>query len=288
MTTAGTVRPDWKETITPANNIFTINLSELWNYRDLLIIWVKRDISAIYKQTILGPIWFFLQPLLTTVTYILIFSKIANLSTSELPPVLFYMSGIILWGYFAECILKTSSFLKDNSQIFSKVYFPRLIIPLSIILTNLIKFFIQFGLFLAVYFYFFFTTGNVYPTYYILLFPLLILFVALLGLGTGIIVASLTIRYKDLSHLITFGVQLMMFVSPVFFPLNSMQEDAVYKKIITANPMSGFIEAFRFIFTGKGYLDWSLLAYDAACVLLFLFIGIILFNLTEKSFVDTI
>lgn len=278
---------DWKEIITPKKGLFSINFKEIWNYRDLLIIWVKRDISSIYKQTILGPLWFFLQPVLTTGVYLIIFRKLANFSTSGLPPILFYLSGIILWGYFAECVIKTSSFLKDNTAIFSKVYFPRLIIPLSITLTNLIKFGIQFCLFLLVYLYFFITTKEVAPTPYVFLLPILLLFVAILGLGAGIIVASLTIKYKDLSHLITFGIQLMMFVSTVFFPLQSMS-DVAYKKLVLANPMSGMIEAFRYIFSGQGYINWWLLAYDGLFSILLLTIGVMLFNVTEKTFVDTI
>lgn len=276
----------WKETITPSHNIFHLNLRELWDYRDLLIIWVKRDISAIYKQTIFGPLWFFLQPLLTTVTYLIIFSRIAKFSTNGLPPVLFYLSGIILWAYFSECIVRTAFFLKENSAIFSKVYFPRLIIPLSIIISNLIKFSIQFGLFVIVYFYFLFASDSFHPTYYWLLFPVLVVMIALLGLGSGIIIASLTIRYKDLSHLIVFGIQLMMFVSPVFFPLDSME--GKYKTIILANPMSGIIEFFRFMFSGQGSPNWPLLGYDMVCVIGFLIIGLVLFNHSEKTFVDTI
>jgi lipopolysaccharide transport system permease protein len=287
MATVAAERNNWKEIITPSNSIFSLNLKELWGYRDLLLILVRRDISSIYKQTILGPLWFFLQPILTAVTYIIIFSRVAKFSTAGLPPVLFYLGGIILWGYFAECVIKTSSFLKDNTGIFTKVYFPRLIVPLSIILTTLVKFAIQFGLFLLVYLYFYFTTSSVSPSYYIFLLPVLIVCIALLGLGAGIIVASLTIRYKDLSHLITFAIQLLMFVSTVFFPLNSIA-DGIQKKIIIANPMSGFIEAFRYIFTGTGYLNWSLLGYDLLCVVVFLFIGIVLFNHSEKAFVDTI
>ncbi|MBC7902879.1 MAG: ABC transporter permease [Gemmatimonadaceae bacterium] len=276
-----------QELITPHNSIFRINLKELWNYRDLLAIWVKRDISSIYKQTILGPVWFFLQPVLATVTYIIIFRKIANFSTSGMPSVLFYLTGIILWGYFAECIVKTSSFLKDNNQIFSKVYFPRLIIPLSIIVTNLIKFAIQFLLFIAVYIYFYFSGDSIQPSFSILLFPVLILFVAVLGLGIGLIVAAATIRYKDLSHLIVFGVQLMMFVSTVFFPLDSMGAGN-YKNLIMLNPMSGFIEAFRFLFSGNGSLNQGVLLYDCLFAVFALGIGVLLFNHTEKTFVDTI
>jgi lipopolysaccharide transport system permease protein len=287
MATLSAEENNWKEIITPSNSIFSLNVKELWGYKDLLFIFVNRDISSIYKQTILGPLWFFLQPILTTITYIIIFSRVAKFSTAGLPPVLFYLGGIILWGYFAECVIKTSSFLKDNTAIFTKVYFPRLIVPLSIILTTLVKFGIQFGLFLLVYLYFYFTTDSVKPSLLILLLPVLIICIALLGLGAGIIVASLTIRYKDLSHLITFAIQLLMFVSTVFFPLNSI-DDGFQKKIIMANPMSGFIEAFRYIFTGNENLNWALLGYDLLCVVVFLFIGIVLFNHSEKAFVDTI
>jgi lipopolysaccharide transport system permease protein len=277
----------WKEVITPKSSIWGLNLKELNEYRDLLIIWMKRDISAIYKQTILGPIWFILQPVLTTITYVIVFSRLAKFSTVGISPVLFYLSGIMLWSYFSDCITKTSSFFKDTSAIFSKVYFPKLIIPLSIVLTNLVKFSIQFVLFLSVYVYFLIADKSFGPNLYILLLPVLILLIAGLGLGTGLIVSSVTIRYKDFAHLLTFGVQLMMFISPVFFPVSGMA-DSAYKKIILANPMSGIIEAFRYGFTGKGYFSWELLSYDTACVVFLLFTGIVIFNLTEKSVVDVI
>ncbi len=277
----------WKEVITPKSNIWGLNLKELNEYRDLLVIWMRRDILAIYKQTILGPIWFILQPVLTTATYVLVFSRLAKFSTLEITPVLFYLSGIILWSYFSDCITKTSTFFKDTSAIFSKVYFPKLIIPLSIVLTNLVKFSIQFILFISIYIYFLATGKSIHPNLYILLLPVLILLIAGLGLGAGLVVSSLTIRYKDFAHLITFGIQLMMFISPVFFPVSGMA-DSAYKKVILANPMSGIIEAFRYGFTGKGYFSWELLSYDAACVVFLLFTGIIIFNVTEKSFVDVI
>lgn len=277
----------WKEVITPKSNIWSLNLKELKEYKDLLVIWMRRDILSIYKQTILGPVWFILQPALTTVTYVIVFSRLAKFSTVDVPPALFYLSGIILWSYFSDCITKTSTFFKDTSAIFSKVYFPKLIIPLSIVLTNLVKFSIQFVLFISVYIYFLVSEKSIQPNLHTLLFPVLILLIAALGLGTGLIVSSLTIRYKDFTHLITFGIQLMMFVSPVFFPVSGMADNS-YKKLILANPMSGIIEAFRYGFTGKGYFSWELLSYDTGCVLLLLFTGIIVFNLTEKSFVDVI
>ncbi|MBA4167516.1 MAG: ABC transporter permease [Chitinophagaceae bacterium] len=287
MTDHSTDSKHWQEVIVPSHSIFTLNISELWKYRDLMVIWMRRDILSIYSQTVLGPLWFFLQPILTTLTYLIIFSRIAKLSTIDMPPVLFYMSGSILWGYFSECILKTSTFLKDNSGLFSKVYFPRLIIPISIVFTNLVKLGIQLGLFLLVYGYYFFTSSTIHPGPILLVLPLLILMIAFLGLGSGLITSSLTTRYKDLSHLINFSVQLLSFLSPVFFPVDKMQ-DSVYRKIILANPMTGVIEAFRYGFTGKGFFSWQLLGYDAAIAVALLFTGILLFNSVEKNFVDTI
>ncbi|MEO5562579.1 MAG: ABC transporter permease [Chitinophagaceae bacterium] len=277
----------WKEIVRPDNSIWRLPLKEIWNYRDLLVTWMRRDILSIYKQTILGPVWFLVQPILTTITYIIIFSRVGKFSTTGLPPVLFYLSGIILWGYFAESLTKISTFFKDNGPVVSKVYFPRLIIPLSLVLTNLVKFSIQFGLFLGVFGYYSITTTAVHPNLYLLLFPLLILLTAGFGFGAGLIISSLTTRYKDLIHLTSFGVQLLMFLSSVFFSVSDM-EDGLYKKVILANPMTGIIEAFRYGFTGKGYLSWELLAYDASCIGVLLFISILVFNSVEKSFVDTI
>jgi lipopolysaccharide transport system permease protein len=277
----------WREIISPHTNIFAINLKEIWHYRDLLFILMRRDILAIYKQTIFGPLWFFLQPVLTSITFIIVFSRVAKLSTENLPPVLFYLSGIVLWSYFADCVVKTSTFFKDNTPILSKVYFPRLIVPLSLVLTNLVKFSIQLILFFLIYFYFMFSGSPFEPNSFLLLFPLLIVLIAGLGLGVGVIISSLTTRYKDLAHLTTFGIQLLMFASPVIFPLSGF-ENSKYKTLIMANPMTGIIEAFRYGFLGKGYFSWDLLAYDTACVLVFLFLALIIFNSTEKSFVDTI
>jgi lipopolysaccharide transport system permease protein len=278
----------WKEVLTPRNNIFSLHLKEIWNYRDLLLILIRRDIIAIYKQTILGPLWFLLQPVLTTITFIIVFSRVAKLSTSGLPPVLFYLSGLVIWSYFSECITRTSTFFKDNVQVLSKVYFPRLIIPISLTLTNLVKFSIQLFLFFVVYSYFLIDgSSHIAPDPVMALFPVLIILTGILGLGMGMIISSLTTRYKDLAHLTTFGVQLLMFASPVIFPLSGF-DNSKFKTVIMANPMTGIIEAFRFGFTGKGYFSWSLLGYDAFCAGLLLFIGIIVFNSIEKSFVDSI
>lgn len=287
MTNSTSQLTEWRDIITPSQPIFTLNIKELWKHRDLIVIWMRRDILAIYSQTILGPIWFFLQPLLTSLTYLIIFSRVAKLSTIGLPPILFYMSGTILWSYFSECILKTSSFLKDNSILFSKAYFPRLIIPISIAFTTIIKLFIQLVLFLAFYFYYLATNEAIKPNGVIVAFPLLILIIALLGLGAGMITSSLTTRYKDLSHLITFGVQLLLFLSSVFFPVSHLAHSA-YRTALLANPMTGVIEAFRYGFTGQGYFSWPLLAYDSAAAVTLMVVGVITFNLIEKNFVDTI
>jgi lipopolysaccharide transport system permease protein len=278
----------WQEVITPATNIWTLHLKEIWNYRDLLSIWIRRDIFAIYKQTILGPLWFLIQPLLTALAYIIIFTRIAKFSTNNMPPIIFYMSGVILWSYFSDCILKTSSFLKDSAPVLSKVYFPRLIIPLSIVISNLIKLGIQFVLFLGVYVYYMVKQpGLLQPNIYLLLLPLLILLIGALGLGMGMLVASLTNRYKDLMHLLSFAVQILMFVSPVFFPVAGIG-DAYYQKLILLNPMSGIIETFRFAFSGSGYFNWYLLLYDSVLIAVVLFVGVVVFNLVEKDFVDSI
>jgi lipopolysaccharide transport system permease protein len=278
----------WKEVISSRNNILSLNVKELWAYRDLLFILIRRDILAVYKQTILGPLWFFLQPALTTLMFIIIFSRIGRFSTGELPPVLFYLSGLVAWSYFSECITRTSSFLKDNTQIFTKVYFPRIIVPVSLVITNLVKFGIQLALFILIYFYFLFTSpGLLEPNSYLLLLPVLVILTGLLGLGLGMIISSLTTRYKDLMHLISFGVQLLMFASPVIFPLSAFKNSGLYRFIL-ANPMTGIIEAFRYGFTGKGFFSWSLLGYDAASIAVLLILGIIVFNSVEKSFVDNI
>lgn len=277
----------WREVITPQNNIFSLNLKEIWDYRDLLLILMRRDILAIYKQTILGPLWFFLQPVLMTITYVIIFSRVARLPHDNLPPTLFYLSGLVLWSYFSECVIRTSTFLKDNNQIITKVYFPRLIIPLSQVLTNLVRFSIQLLVFLLIYIYFFIRGADIKPNSLALLFPVLVIMIGLLGLGAGMIVSSLTTRYKDLIHLLTFGVQLLMFASPVIFPLSNIGNNG-YKTLIMANPMSGIIEAFRYGILGKGYFSWGLLGYDAACIFVFLVLGIMIFNSVEKSFADNI
>jgi lipopolysaccharide transport system permease protein len=282
-----TAEKKWKEVITPVNHVFYFNWRELWEYRDLLMIMIRRDLLAIYKQTILGPLWFFLQPILTTLVFTMVFSRLARISTGNMPPVLFYLSGIVLWSYFSECLTRTSTFFRDNTQILTKVYFPRLIIPISLVLSNLIRFSIQLLVFFIVYSYFLIRGTDLSINGYVFLLPFLILLIAGLGLSLGMIISSLTTRYKDLVHLLSFGVQLLMFVSPVIFPIHNAAP-GLYRNAILANPMTGIIEAFRYGFFGEGYFSWGLLAYDTGCIVFFLCVGIVVFNSVERSFADSI
>ena len=277
----------WDVVLEPKTNLFQFNLREVWQYRDLLLLLVRRDFVATYKQTILGPIWFFLQPLLTTLIYTIIFNSIANISTDGMPPLLFYMAGTTLWNYFADCLNKTSTVFRDNAAIFGKVYFPRLVIPFSIVISNLIKLGIQFLLFLLFWGYYLIATNNVlHPNGLILILPLLILLLGLLGLGMGMIISSMTTKYRDLIFLLTFGVQLLMYATPVIYPLSSISSN--YKWLIVANPMTPVIEAFRYAFTGSGSFSWMHLSYSLVCAIVLLFIGIIIFNRVERDFMDTV
>lgn len=281
-------KEQWDLTIEPSGSIFKLNLKDVWRYRDLLLMFVKRDYVSFYKQTILGPLWFFIQPALTTIVYSIIFGGLAQISTDGLPRFLFYLSGITAWNYFADCIIKTSTVFKDNANIFGKVYFPRLIMPLSIVLSNLVKFFVQIILLVvAIIYYKYFTEGvNIQFTSALLLFPLLVFIMAILGLGIGLIISSLTTKYRDLSFLVTFGVQLLMYATTVIYPISFVGEK--FRPIIEMNPMTSVIEAFRFSFLGKGEFEFSYLMNSFFTSLVILVIGVIVFNKTEKDFVDTI
>ena len=271
--------------IRPGSSVFDLKLKDTWHYRDLLWLLVRRDFVAFYKQTILGPLWFFIQPLFTTLIFTFIFG-IAKISTEGVPAPLFYMAGVTAWNYFADCITKTSTVFRDNANIFGKVYFPRLIMPLSIVVSNLVRFGVQFLLFLCFMLYYSIKGGAFHPNNYIFLFPLLVLLMGLLGLGSGMIISALTTKYRDLAFLITFGVQLMMYASAVIMPLSSTPPK--YKWIIQANPMTTIIEAFRYGFLGKGTADWGSLTYATIFTLVTLMAGIIIFNRVEKNFVDTV
>jgi len=280
---------DWTLIIEPKGKLLSLNLKELWRYKDLLEMYIERDIVTFYKQTILGPIWFFIQPIFTTIVFMFVFGGLAGIPTDGIPQALFYLSGITLWNYFSESLTKTSDTFLTNQAIFGKVYFPRLIAPLSITITGLIKMFIQFGLFAGLYIYFVIKGVPVRPNLYALLFPVLILILAGLSLGFGIIISSLTTKYRDLKFLITFAVQLWMYATPVIYPLSVMEGS--YKKymwLIQANPVTSVMETFKFGFLGQGTFTWLSLGYSALFSALILLIGIIIFNRVERSFMDVI
>ncbi len=280
---------EWDLVIEPQKSLFELNLKDVWRYRDLLWLLVKRDFVSFYKQTILGPLWFFIQPLFTTIIFTFIFGNLAGLSTDGLPQPLFYMAGITAWNYFADCLTKTSTVFRDNANIFGKVYFPRLIMPLSIVVSNLVRFGVQMLLFLVMIGYYLFQNemGSLFqPNIYILLFPVLVLLMALLGLGLGLIITALTTKYRDLAFLITFGVQLMMYATTVIYPLSAAPTK--YKWLIELNPMTGIIEAFRFGFLGQGEFTIYIFGYSVIFTFISLVLGVIIFNKTEKTFVDTV
>ena len=280
---------DWDLVIKGHTSLFDIKFQDLWNYRDLLVMFVKRDFVSFYKQTVLGPLWFFIQPIFTTIVFTFVFVNLAGISTDGLPQQLFYLTGITSWNYFSDCLTKTSTVFKDNANIFGKVYFPRLIMPLSIVVSNLVRFGVQLLLllFMMMFFYFFPVKGSdFHVTFAVVFFPFLVLLMALLGLGLGLIITAITTKYKDLTFLVTFGVQLLMYGTTVIYPLSVAPEK--YKKIIELNPMTGIIEAFRYAFLGRGEFTFWSIGYSVITTLIVLFLGILIFNKTEKNFVDTI
>ena len=278
----------WTEVIQPRTNLLDLGLDDVWRYRDLVMLFVRRDFISTYKQTVLGPIWFFIQPLLTTITYVIIFGNVAKLSTDGLPQMVFYMSGITVWNYFAQTLTNTSTVFRDNATIFGKVYFPRLTMPLSIVISNLVRFAIQFGLFIAIWLYYLLKGGsNIHPNAFIALTPVLVVVMGLLSLGLGMIFSALTTKYRDLAMLLAFGVQLLMYATPVIYPLSSITNPK-FKLLILANPMSSIVETFRYAFLGSGEFSWLQLGYSALFTAVVLVIGTIVFNKVQKSFTDTV
>lgn len=276
----------WTEEIKSQEPLFSINLKEVWHYRDLLIMLVKKDYVTFYKQTILGPIWFFVQPILTTLMYVVLFGQIAKLSTDGTPQIVFYLLGITIWNYFSESLTKTATVFKDNAAVMGKVYFPRLIMPLSIIVSGLMKFAIQFGLFIAAVLYYTFVEESIHPNIWILAAPFLLLLMAAFSLGLGMIFSSLTTKYKDLIFLLTFGIQLFMYATPVVYSVSSIPEK--YQWIINANPLTGIFECFRYGFLGSGNFEPSSLLFSTAVTVVMLVVGVVIFNKVEKSFMDTV
>ncbi|MBN4070574.1 ABC transporter permease [Olleya sp. AH-315-F22] len=284
----------WLYTISSKHKLINLNFKEIWRYRDLLLLFVKRDVITLYKQTILGPLWYLIQPLFTAVIFTLIFSNLAKIPAggegSLVPPFLFNLAGITLWSYFKECLTGTSNTFAKNQNIFGKVYFPRVIMPMSVVVSNLVKFSIQIILFIGFYIYFVFVSGiDISPNKYLILLPVLVVIMGLLGLGFGMIISSLTTKYKDLTMLVTFGVQLLMYASAVPYPLSYFkQELPKHAFLIEYNPITAIIETFRYITLGEGQFSFFYLSYAAVFGLMVFFIGLIIFNRTEKTFIDTV
>ncbi|WP_316796716.1 ABC transporter permease [Pedobacter agri] len=282
-------KEEYSWTIEAKASLFDLKLNEVWAYRDLLWLLVRRDFVSFYKQTILGPLWFFIQPLFTTIIFTFIFGNLAGISTDGLPKPLFYMAGITAWNYFADCLTKTSTVFKDNAAIFGKVYFPRLIMPLSIVVSNLVRFGVQMLLFLLVMAYYYFNGAAFHIKSAILLFPLIIILMALMGLGTGMIISAMTTKYRDLAFLVTFGVQLLMYATTVIYPLSeAFNKYPAYAWIIEYNPMTPIIETFRYGFLGEGSFSWGSVGYACIVTIALLFTGVVVFNKVERNFVDTV
>ena len=271
----------------PKNGWFDIDLKEVWRYRDLIWLFTKRSFVLIYKQTILGPAWIVLQPLLTTLIYTLVFGGIAGITTDGVPPVLFYMGGTAVWSFFSTCVNKTATTFTGNSNVFGKVYFPRLVSPISTVLSSAINFFVQLAMFLVFWLYYV-LTGQVSPNYTgILLLPALLIYLGLLGLGFGIIVSSLTTKYRDLAMLVTFGVQLWMYITPVVFPVSTLGNGGLYT-LVMANPVTCAVETFRWAFLGEGVVNPMFWGISVAVMALVVFFGVIIFSKVEKTFMDTV
>lgn len=281
------INESWDLEIKPQDSVFNLHLKDVWSYRDLLLLLVRRDFVSFYKQTIFGPLWFFIQPIFTTVIFSIIFNKLANIGTDNAPAPLFYMAGNITWNYFSDGLNKTSTVFRDNANIFGKVYFPRLIMPLSIIVSNLVKFGIQFLLFICyIAFYVIFENYKINVNWYILLFPVIMLMMAMLGLGFGLIITALTTKYRDLIFLVSFGLQLFMYATPIIYPLSKALPK--YHGIIAYNPLSGLIETFKYGFLGTGHFYPWIFAYSIVASIIIFLLGLVVFNRVEKDFVDTI
>ncbi len=276
----------WSMIIEPKRHLFDVNLAELWRYRDLIGLFVKRDFVSKFKQTILGPLWFIIQPLITTIMFTIVFGNIAGIPTDGIPKMLFYLAGIVGWTYFATCLNDTSQTFIKNASIFGKVYFPRLALPISIVISNLVSFVIQFALLLGFMAYFMIMGADVHPNINVLLLPILVLLIAGLGLGFGIIISSLTTKYRDLTHLVAFGVSLWMYATPIIYPLSEIPEK--YKLFVLANPMTPIVETFKVALLGVGEVNYMHLLYSFGFTVVVLFAGVLIFNKVEKSFMDTV
>ncbi|GAA0871254.1 ABC transporter permease [Gangjinia marincola] len=280
----------WLFEITPKRKLIDLNLKEIWRYRDLLMLFVRRDIVTVYKQTILGPLWFLIQPLFTSIIFTLVFNNVANISTGSVPPFLFNLAGITLWSYFKECLTKTSNTFSSNANIFGKVYFPRAIMPISVTVSNLLKLGIQIVIFVSFYLYYNLSKdAGVAPNDLIFLFPVYVIILALLGLGLGMTISALTTKYRDFKVLIGFATSLLMYISAVPFPLSKIRNDLPeYYFIFKYNPIAQVIEGFRYISLDTGIFSWAGLIYAGVFSIVLFLVGLVIFNITEKSFIDTV
>lgn len=277
----------WTRVIESRSSLWSINLAEVWRYRDLIFLLVKRDFITVYKQTILGPLWLVIQPILTTITFVIIFGNLAKISTDGIPMVLFYLAGNTIWGYFSSTLTSTSNVFVANASVFGKVYFPRLVMPLAIVCSAIMRFAIQFLLFLLFFFYYWLAEHSISPNAWVLATPLLIVLMATLALGLGMIFSSLTTKYRDLVFLLTFGIQLFMYATPVIYPISIITNPEL-RSLILLNPMTGILECFRYAFLGKGAFEPWMLLYTAFVSFVILAIGTLIFNKVEKSFMDTV
>lgn len=274
----------WTETIDADHSLFDLKLKEVWKYKDLVYMFVKRDFVSSFKQTVLGPVWFFINPILTTIVYLIVFGKIAKLPTDG-PPILFYLAGVTLWNYFSTSLIATSNTFAGNASIFGKVYFPRLVTPLSIVISNLMRFAVQFLLFILAWVYYL-TKGEVHPNIWILATPFLIMLMAFFALGVGMIFSSLTTKYKDLSMLLGFGISLYMYATPVIYPVSALQ--GAFKKLAYYNPLTGVFECFKYAWIGTGDFSPAMLGISSVIILILLMVGVVVFNKVEKTFMDTV
>jgi lipopolysaccharide transport system permease protein len=278
----------WLFEISSETKLIDLNLKEVWQYRDLLMLFVKRDLITLYKQTILGPLWYLIQPLFTSLIFTLVFNNVAGIQTGGIPPFLFNLAGITTWNYFKECLVATSDTFKKNEQIFGKVYFPRIVMPMSIVVSNLLKFGIQLLILIAFYIYYAFYLGAVIrPNEYLFLFPILVVCMGIMGLGLGMIISSMVTKYRDLTFLVSFGIQLLMYISLVVIPLSLFQEKGV-EWLVMYNPMAYIIEMARYLLLNEGNVSQFGILYTIISSIVALLLGILIFNKTEKTFIDTI
>lgn len=280
---------EWLYEITPKRKLVDLNFSEIWRYRDLLFLFVKRNIVTVYKQTILGPLWYFIQPIFTAITFTLVFNNLANIPTGKIPPFLFNLTGITAWNYFSQCFTGTSNTFRSNAGIFGKVYFPRVVIPLSTVITNLFKFGIQLLILLVTYLYVVWSGVEIHPNWHLFLFPVYILMMALMGLGMGMIISAFTTKYRDLNVLVGFATSLLIYFSAVPYPLSEVSKKMPdWDWIVRYNPLTQIIEGFRFMVLDSGIFGWDGFFYTLILSILIFLFGLVIFNRTEKNFIDTV